>query len=188
MIRPERVAAFLVLGGLTGAVAVVSVGDSDATLAAPPLEVPPVSAPVRADEPEPSGAAPTTPGSTTPVSTHPALHALAVVEGGLAAWGRFAVTGDLSVLEPWFDIDGPQYRQLAAEAEELAAVALGPPPYSVVMFDAVVVEETADEVRLRGRVVFVRTGEASQSFDWEVVLRGGAGQRRIWTINDVVDR
>ena len=184
MIRPGRVAALLVLAGLTGAVAVVSAGDSNATPAAPPSEMLPVSAPVTADEPEPSATASITPESTTSASTDPGLDALAVVEGGLAAWGRFAVTGDLSVLEPWFDLDGPQYRQLAAEAEKLAAGALGPPPYSVVMSDAVVVEDGTDEVRMRGRVVFVRTGEASQSFDWEVVVRSTDGRFRIWTVND----
>lgn len=177
----------LLLAGLTGAVAVVWAGDSNATPVAPPSEMPPVSLPATADEPEPSATASITPVSTTSASTDPVLHALAVVEGGLAAWGRFAVTGDLSVLEPWFDLDGPQYRQLAAEAEELAAVALGPPPYSVVMSDAVVVEEAADEVRVRGRVVFARTGEASQSFDWEVVVRSTDGRFRIWTVDNLDD-
>lgn len=183
MIRPGRVAALLVLAGLTGSVVVVSAGDSHAT----PVELPSGAPSLTVffdDEPEPSPASSITRMSTPSAPTEPVLDVLPVVEAGLAAWGRFAVTGDLSVLKPWFDVDGPQYRQLAAEAEELAAVALGPPPYSVVMSDAVVVEEAVAEVRVRGRVVFVRTGEPSQSFDWEVVVRGAAGQRRIWTVND----
>jgi hypothetical protein len=55
------------------------------------------------------------------------------------------------------------------------------------MSDPVVVEDAA-EVRVRGQVVFVRTGEASQSFDWEVVLRRTSGRFRIWTVDDLDGR
>jgi hypothetical protein len=79
MIRPGRVAALLLLAGLTGAVAVVSTRDSDATAPAPPSDMPPVSAPVTADEPEPPANSSITPVSTTSASTDPVFDALAVV-------------------------------------------------------------------------------------------------------------
>ncbi len=181
--RPGRLGALLVLAGLAAAVAMVSTGD-------PGLA--PVAVPTSASRVLATMAAPTTSTFPTSTTTTPSGVTVAVpdpldvVEGALVAWGAFAVTGDMAVLESWFDPKGPQYRQLAAEAEELAAVPLGPPSYSVAMFDPVVVEGEG-ETRVTGRVVFSRPGEASQSFAWDVVVRGPDDRLRIWTVSEVDD-
>lgn len=106
------------------------------------------------------------------------------VEEGLAAWGRFAVSGDLDVLEPWFDNEGPQYGLLAAEAARLAASPLGLPEYSVTMSAPQVGEVHHGEASVEGRVVFARTGEPSQSFWWSVLVRRSKVGWRIWTVEE----
>lgn len=118
------------------------------------------------------------PSSTLASTSEP----IAVVNAGLEAWGEFAVTGDLEVLEPWFDPDGPQFAQFRTEASTLSSVPPGDPPYSVT-FEEIGQETVEGEIRLHGRVVFVRTGEPSQSFDWVIVLREGETWQ-IWTIEE----
>lgn len=135
--------------------------------------------------PPPSPSAPTTVRSTMADTT--AVKAtvppgeqdvVAVIRQGLAAWGRFAASGDLGEVEPWFAVEGPQYLQFIEEAG--AAPAVGGPAYRVT-FDPLEVDG-ADPDRIRGRVVFVRTGEASQGFDWWIVLRRLDSRLQIWTV------
>lgn len=109
---------------------------------------------------------------SSPPSTAP-LSVLEIVEEGLSAWGRFATSGDLGEMTPWFHADGPQYARFVEEASDLLASPLGPPHYSVILTE----EETEGSV-VTGRVVFARTGEPSQSFRWRIVVR----DRQIWTV------
>lgn len=105
---------------------------------------------------------------------------VAVIRHGLAAWGRFAASRDLDEVEPWFAVEGPQYLQFIEEAD--TAPAVGGPAYSVT-FDPLEID-AADPDRIRGRVVFVRTGEASQGFDWWIVLRRLDSRLQIWTVEE----
>lgn len=108
-----------------------------------------------------------------------------VVAEGLAAWGRFGVSGDLATVAPWFDDRGPQWEVLRKEAPALAEDAVGNPPYTVTVEDAVVAGDRRD-LRVEARVRFVRTGEPSQSFRWLVHLRrGDEGLWKIWTVEDL---
>lgn len=181
MIRATHVAATLVVAGLAAGTMLTLNGEEAATTA---------NIPVDTTQSRPRATRRAVRVATTPETAPVPIveerpdNVLALVDEGLAAWGRFAVSGDLGELEPWFDHDGPQYGRLASEAKELAAQPLGPPPYSVVMFDPVV-EAVGDEVRVSGRVVFARTGEPSQSFDWRLIVRGPVHDRRIWTVEDV---
>lgn len=107
-----------------------------------------------------------------------------VLHEGMSAWGRFAVSGDLETVEPWFSTRGPQWRQFEQEAPALAEQPLGEPPYSVV----VEVGEMSGEDSLRrveARVTWVRTGEPSQTYDWVVVMRRTQGDWRIWTVEEL---
>lgn len=104
-------------------------------------------------------------------------------EKALAAWGRFAVSGDLSHLAPWFDPQGPQYRLLAEESARLAESPLGDPPY-LVTFEPEEVITQGGEASVRGQVVFGRRGEPTQSFHWVIHLRSGVDGWRVWTVED----
>jgi len=106
-----------------------------------------------------------------------------VVAAAMAAWGRFAVSGDLEEVGGWFAEGGPQYRQFEEEAEELISDPIGAPPYSVVVED-LLVERSEGEARVRGRFVFVRTGEASLSYTWVVILTRQSGRWVVWTVID----
>jgi hypothetical protein len=122
----------------------------------------------------------------TPATTTPEQRAVADAERALADWGRFAVTNDLAVLKESFWPDGPQYKQLAAEARTRDK-ALGPPPYQVTMSDVQVLAPRPDQRVLRGNVHFSRPGEEQQAYAWDVWLRVDpeSGDRwRLWTVRE----
>lgn len=105
----------------------------------------------------------------------------------LAAWGRFAATGDLAALDRPFDPDGPQYRQLANEAGTLRSVAATAQPYEVTLTDARLGEALPGEAVVTGSVVWTRPGEPDQQYAWELVLRSTDGKAwRLWTVRDVL--
>lgn len=180
MIRPGRLAAgalLLALGG--GVVWVAGVTRSERPLAS---ETPGVVTGATTRSTSPTTAAPTSivaSSSTSPVMmAEPGDVAAAALDG----WGVFAVTGDLAAVAPWFDANGPQWRQFADEAATIADDPAGDPTYRVWLEDPVV-EVVGDGAVVRGDVVFARTGEPSQSFDdWSVVLRRRDGRWRVWTI------
>jgi hypothetical protein len=103
----------------------------------------------------------------------------------LSAWGRFAVSGDLDRLDGFFHPDGPQWRQLAAEAETLADGPPGPPPYAVTIRRPVMVEWGRDRAVVRARVTFARRGETPQRNRWDLVMvPGDDGDWLLWTVVD----
>lgn len=106
-----------------------------------------------------------------------------VIRQALSAWGRFAVSGDLAEVEPWFVAGGPQYEQFRTEAATPGSA--GGPAYQVT-FEALAVDPT-DPNRMRGRVVFARTGEPSQVFDWWISLRRRNGLLQVWTVEAAGD-
>jgi hypothetical protein len=100
----------------------------------------------------------------------------------LSAWGRFAVSGDLDRLDGFFHPDGPQWRQLAAEAETLADEPPGPPRYTVTLRQPRIVERGRDRAVVRGRVTFARRGETTQRYRWDLVMvPGDEGDWLLWT-------
>lgn len=132
------------------------------------------------------------PVPSTMATPHPRLPSTAppsspdartVLSDGLAAWGRFAVTGNLDTVAPWFSDEGPQWERFASEAPGLAADPLGDPPYRV-MVEASNMTGDAGEMRVDARVRFVRTGEPSQSFRWQILLRKQSDGWRIWTVEE----
>ncbi len=106
-------------------------------------------------------------------------------EGALAAWGRFAVSGDLRELDGWFVPDAPQHRILVEEAARLASAPPGPPAYIVRLTEPRVASVTGRRAALRGDVTWTRPGEVDQRYQWEVVLRRSAdGRWALWTVTD----
>jgi hypothetical protein len=105
--------------------------------------------------------------------------------GALSAWGRFAVSGELDRLDGFFHRNGPQWRQLAAEAETLADEPPGQPPYTVSLLQPRVVERGGDRAVVRGRVTFAWRGENTQRYRWDLVMvPGDDGNWLLWTVVD----
>ena len=151
----------------------------------PPASPPPAPTPVTAESARPTTTASSVPPTTRPVHepVTTAADAASALSEAMAAWGRFAVTGDLGEVSPWFVEEGPQFRQFEQEAPRLAAAPIGEPPYAVVV-DDLVVSEMDGSAEAVGRFVFVRTGEESQSFRWKVELRQLDGGWQVWTVMD----
>lgn len=109
---------------------------------------------------------------------------VATAASALAAWGEFAVDGDLSHLDGLFHPDGPQYRQLAAEAERLAADAAGGPPYEVTLERATVQEATGTLTSVSATVLWSRIGEATRTYEWRIAMRHAGGAWLLWTVDE----
>ncbi|MDP3984075.1 MAG: hypothetical protein Q8Q52_03605 [Acidimicrobiia bacterium] len=101
---------------------------------------------------------------------------IAATREALAAWAEFASSGDLSTVHGFFDPDGPQYRQLAAEAA--AAREWDGDQYDFTLADAEVVAPGL----VTGTVTVSRSGNLVQSFIWEIELRHLGGRWQIWTV------
>lgn len=131
--------------------------------------------------PSPGGPAP--PASTAEASptTVPLDPRIVSVQGALTAWGEFVADGDLERLKPWFAEDGPQYRQLAEEAPELA-VRPGT-TYSVMIEVESIASAGEVESVVRSKATWMRAGETSQEYTWDVVLRRAEDDRwLLWTV------
>jgi hypothetical protein len=125
-------------------------------------------------------------GQSTPREAAPKdikAQVVGVASGALQAWGRFAVSGRLEELTPFFDSDGPQFAQFRREAAELAAHPPGPPEYRFAMSGATA-ERKGDDWIVRGPVVVSRAGEADQRFSWELVVRQRSGGWAVWTVRE----
>lgn len=98
------------------------------------------------------------------------------VEEAMTAWARFADTGDLATVAGIFAKDGPQFRQLSAEAARAAG--RGGAPYLFVLSDPTVLQPGL----VRGSVVVSRNDETDQVFLWDIELRAIDGRWQVWTV------
>ncbi len=122
--------------------------------------------------------------AAAPTTTTADQRAIADGQRALADWGVFAVTNDLGQVKDTFWANGPQYRQLAREAQARKKP-IGPPPYTVTMSGVQVLKPRPDQRVLRGRVQMSRPGERPQTFNWDVVMQldqAAGGQWRLWTV------
>jgi hypothetical protein len=116
--------------------------------------------------------------------------ALADGQQALSDWGRFAVTNDLRVLKDSFWANGPQYKQLAKEAQARDRP-LGGPAYTVTMTGVQVINARADQRVLRGRVLLTRPGEVAQTYSWDIWMQrddDAGGRWRLWTVRETERR
>jgi len=111
--------------------------------------------------------------------------ALDATKAALAAWGRFATTGDLDSVRPYFAADGPQFARFQDEVDEHHAFG-GPVAYAFAAQSLEVGAPLRDGERVvRTAVTVTRPGEYAQRFDWELVVRQDAdGGWRVWTVRD----
>ena len=110
---------------------------------------------------------------------------IVATRSALEAWGAFATAGRVEGLGPWFAKDGPQYRLLQQEAAELLRQESRESTYAVDVKEPTVVARSRTEAVVAASVTWSRSGEASQEYRWEVVLRPGGGDRWVlWTVRD----
>lgn len=102
----------------------------------------------------------------------------------LSAWGRFAVSGDLSDVSPYFTADGPQYWRFERNAPRLSAHPLGAPAYSFDFPNPAIVPVRADRVIVRGTITFTRAGEQVRTFYWDLKMQWSESEQRwlVWTV------
>jgi hypothetical protein len=101
---------------------------------------------------------------------------LADTEAALAAWARFASTGDLAEIEGFFVANGPQHTELVGEAVS-RRVGDGEP--YVFRLEAA---EAVGPGLVSGRVVVERSGTVTHTAHWEIELRLHDGRWQIWTV------
>ena len=134
---------------------------------------------------KPEGSPPLAPTTEPPASaTQTDDPRVAAVRAALAVWGEFVADGDLGHLRPWFVEDGPQYRQLAEEALQLAAKP--GEAYTVVTEDESIAMNGEAEAAITATVTWMRAAEGAQEYEWEVVLRRAEdGRWLLWTVRDL---
>jgi hypothetical protein len=129
------------------------------------------------------------PGTNRAATTTTSVDQRAVADGeqALADWGEFAVSNNLADVKDSFWANGPQYKQLAAEAKKRQGGSIGPPPYKMTMTGVKVITPRPDQRILRGKVEMTRPGEKPQSFNWDVWLQldpASEGRWRLWTVRE----
>lgn len=123
------------------------------------------------------------PAPPKPAVAQPRDEILAATRAALSAWGRFASTGDVTVLGGRFVKEGPQYRQLVTEAQGIAAATPRGYEYEVAAAGATVQALSSDRARVRAQVVWRRPGEADQRKVWMIDLRPTPGGGwALWTV------
>lgn len=139
---------------------------------------------------EPSTAAPSPTATPPPAPSDLAPQPEALrsdLGAALSAWGEFAVSGDLALLDPHFAAAGPQLAQLATEAGTIAAGPPGPPPYlfEVTDYGGVAVDGGVAEVVASIRLT--RPGEEEATFRWRIELRWdpAASRWQLWTVTSL---
>jgi hypothetical protein len=104
----------------------------------------------------------------------------------MAAWGEFAISGDVGKLTSTFWTDGLQYQKLTKEAPGLKQKNTGPPPYQFTLTPSRVTNAPGGMKIVRGTVRVTRPGEQPQSFQWDIYLKRVPESNpevwRLWTV------
>lgn len=173
-------AAVLVVGALVLGVGwtVLHSGGASSTASPPAVSTPTtgLQAPVMTDGALVAGG----PSTTAPAAPAADLHdPVGATRAALAAWGEFAVTGDLSRVRLTFAAGGPQLSQLEQEAKRIRPT--DPADYRVSLTDATV-EAAGGVATVTGTVVWARPGEADQVYRWAIELHEVGGAWRLFTV------
>jgi hypothetical protein len=90
------------------------------------------------------------------------------------AWGSFAATGDIGLVESWFAVDGPQYAQLQSEADSILPGGV----YDFALADGVVIGPGL----VRGTVTITGRNGESQTYLWDIELIQQHNHWKVWTV------
>lgn len=105
---------------------------------------------------------------------------MASARAAMSAWGEFASTGDVGLLEGHFDASGPQYRQLALEAAGVKAAR--PTSGYEVECKGFVETLSGDRATVRASVTWRRGAEPEQQWEWFIDLRRTDAEWTVWTV------
>jgi hypothetical protein len=115
--------------------------------------------------------------STSSVSADDATVGWGELEAATAAveaWGSFAATGDIGLVDGWFAVDGPQYAQLESEADSILPGGI----YDFALAEGVVVEPGL----VRGTVTVTGGDGESQTYLWDIELVHQDNHWQVWTV------
>lgn len=169
-------------------------GGASSASSAPPV-APVVSTPTTArqssastEAPLVQGGPPTTVpgGSSTTVPVPDLSDPVAAARVALAAWGDFAVTGDLTSVRRVFAGGGPQLVQLEDEAARITP----PTDSSVPRYRVTLTDPRADvasgTATVSGSVTWARASEPDQTYRWAIEMHQDAdGMWRLFTVRTV---
>ncbi|MBT8212222.1 MAG: hypothetical protein KJN71_03650 [Acidimicrobiia bacterium] len=185
---PWRVAlALILIGSMAGGALWLLLSDrqGDSGLGSVP---PPVATSIQTSDTSQPGESDGSAVASSPTSTTTGLASdesaiLLAATNALTAWGEFAVSGDLAIVQPYFATDGLQMEQFRDEAPALAADPAGPPPYDFLLSDPSVAV-LQDSAVVSVFVVMSRAGEPDQMFDWDISLIRDGTDWLVWTVSD----
>lgn len=173
-------AAVLLVGALVLGVgwSVLRSGGASSTTAQPAVTTPTTghSAPSATNAPLVVGGAPSS-EATLPATE--ARDPVDAVRAALAAWGRFAGSGDLSHVRATFAAESPQLSQLEQEAARMERAA--DDGYRVALTDTRV-EGSEGVATVTGTVTWSRAGEADQLYRWAIEMRFVDGTWQLFTV------
>ena len=115
--------------------------------------------------------------STSVVSADDSTFGSGEIEAATAAveaWGSFAATGDIRLVDRWFALDGPQYAQLRSEADSILPGGV----YDFALAEGVVVMPGL----VRGTVTITGGNGATQTYLWDFELIHQDNHWRVWTV------
>jgi hypothetical protein len=99
---------------------------------------------------------------------------LEAATAAVEAWGSFAATGEIGLVDGWFAVDGPQYAQLQSEADSILAGGI----YDFALAEGVVVEPGL----VRGTVTITDGKGESQTYLWDIELIHQDNHWKVWTV------
>ena len=103
------------------------------------------------------------------------------VRQALDEWAEFASTGDVTVIETGFALEGPQWRQL--ESESAATKNPGRlEPFRFTVRELRLRSLGAESATVWARVEATRSGFESQIFSWDFDLIRSDGRWQVWTV------
>lgn len=108
-----------------------------------------------------------------------------VVEGlnsALAAWGKFAVSGNLDEVRPYFAANGTQFRSFESEATSLQAAPPGGAPLNMTMTNPTTLRASDDSWIVQGPVSITRQGEQDQTLNWRIQMQETDGVWQVATV------
>ena len=121
--------------------------------------------------------------TTTTVPTPDMHDPVEATRVALAAWGDFAITGDLTRVRLLFSAGGPQLTQLEDEAARITRPAGTSGPGYVVTLSEPTATVHATTATVTGTVVWTHPAEPDQTYRWAIEMhRADDGSWRLFTV------